>query len=80
MPECVMNEVSVTLSDPERSAYDTLRRDLVVSLKGEEIDAVNAAALSGKLCQMANGAVYGDEKRIVHIHWSRPRKLYQAES
>lgn len=76
MPECVMNEVPVTLSDPERSAYDTLRRDLVVSLKGEEIDAVNAAALSGKLCQMANGAVYGDEKRVVHIH---DRKLDALE-
>ena len=76
MPECVMNEVPVTLSDPERSAYDTLRRELVLSLKGEEIDAVNAAALSGKLCQMANGAVYGDEKRIVHIH---DRKLDALE-
>jgi SNF2 family DNA or RNA helicase len=68
MPECVMNEVPVTLSNPERSAYDTLRRELVLSLNSEEIDAVNAAALSGKLCQMANGAVYGDEKRVVQIH------------
>ena len=76
MPECVMNEVPVTLSNPERSAYDTLRRELVVSLKGEEIDAVNAAALSGKLCQMANGAVYGDEKRVIHIH---DRKLDALE-
>jgi len=76
MPECVMNEVPVTLSGPERSAYDTLRTELVLSLKGEEIDAVNAAALSGKLCQMANGAVYGDEKRIIHIH---DRKLDALE-
>ena len=76
MPECVMNEVPVTLSDPERSAYDTLRTELVLSLKGEEIDAVNAAALSGKLCQMANGAVYGEEKRVVHIH---DRKLDALE-
>jgi len=76
MPECVMNEVPVTLSDVEHSAYDTLRRELVLSLKGEEIDAVNAAALSGKLCQMANGAVYGEEKRVVHIH---DRKLDALE-
>ncbi len=68
MPECVMNEVLVMLSGPERSAYDTLRTELVLSLKDEEIDAVNAAALSGKLCQMANGAVYGEEKRVIHIH------------
>ena len=76
MPECVMNEVPVTLSGPEHSAYDKLRRELVLSLKGEEIDAVNAAALSGKLCQMANGAVYGDEKRVVQIH---DRKLDALE-
>ncbi|MGJ4850607.1 SNF2-related protein [Bacillota bacterium Meth-B3] len=68
MPECVMNKVTVTLSDPEHEVYTQMKNDLVVSLNGEEIDAVNAAALSGKLCQMANGAVYGDEKRVVHIH------------
>jgi len=68
MPECLMNEVQVTLSEEERQAYDTLRRDLVLTLKDEEIDAVNAAALSNKLCQMANGAVYGEEKRAVQLH------------
>jgi len=68
MPECVMNEVQVTLSDKEREAYDTLRRDLVLTLKDEEIDAANAAALSGKLCQMANGAIYGEDKRAIHLH------------
>ena len=76
MPECVINDVPVTLSSSERSAYDTLRRELVVSLNGEEIDAVNAAALSGKLCQMANGAVYGERGRFVHIH---DRKLDALE-
>ncbi len=68
MPECVINEVSVTLSEKERKTYDTLKKDLVVSLKGEEIDAVNAAALSNKLCQMANGAVYGEDKQVFEIH------------
>ncbi len=45
-----------------------MKQDLVLSLKGEEIDAVNAAALSNKLCQMANGAVYGEDKRVFTIH------------
>ena len=76
MPECVMNEVPVTLSGTEQEVYTQMKNDLVVSLNGEEIDAVNAAALSGKLCQMANGAVYGDEKRVVHIH---DRKLDALE-
>jgi len=76
MPECVMNEVPVTLSDEEHKAYDTIRKDLVLTLKDEEIDAVNAAALSNKLCQMANGAVYSEDKRVAHLH---DRKLDALE-
>lgn len=68
MPECVMNEVAVTLSETEEKIYHTLKQDLVLLLKDEEIDAVNAAALSNKLCQMANGAVYGEDKRVFEIH------------
>lgn len=41
---------------------------MVVSLGEEEIDAVNAAALSGKLLQMANGAVYTEDKEVIKIH------------
>ena len=76
MPECVMNEVQVTLSDEERQLYIQLKSDLVVTLDGTDIDAVNAAALSNKLCQMANGAVYGEGKRAVHLH---DRKLDALE-
>ncbi len=68
IPECVMNEIAVTLSDAERKAYDGLKKDLVLSLAGAEIDAVNAAALSGKLCQLAGGAVYGEEKQTIAFH------------
>lgn len=76
MPECVMSEVKVKLSEKEREVYDRFKRELVVSLKGEEIDAGNAAALSGKLSQMANGAVYGENKRVLPIH---ERKLDALE-
>lgn len=68
MPECIINEVLVTLSEKEQKSYDSFKKDLVLSLKGEEIDAANAAALSNKLCQMANGAVYGEDKRVFEIH------------
>lgn len=68
MPECIINEVPVALSEKEWSVYQALKEDMVVDLKDEEIDAVNAAVLSGKLLQMANGAVYNEEKDIIHIH------------
>ena len=76
MPECIINEVPVVLSEKEWSAYHDLREDMVVALKDEEIDAVNAAALSGKLLQMANGAVYNEEKEVIRIH---DRKLDALE-
>ena len=68
MPECIMNEVRVSLSEEERQKYNTLRDDLILSIGDSDIDAANAASLSNKLSQMANGAVYGDEKSVHHIH------------
>ena len=76
MPECVMNEVIVTLSDKEQKLYDSLKQDMVLSLEEKEIDAINAAALSNKLLQMSNGAVYNDDKESLHIH---DRKLDALE-
>lgn len=68
MPEMVSSEVMVHLSEPEREKYDALKRDMLVKVGTDEIDAVNAAALSGKLCQMANGAVYSDGEKVTSIH------------
>lgn len=76
MPECVMNEVIVTLSDKEQKLYNSLKQDMVLSLEENEIDAINAAALSNKLLQMSNGAVYNDDKESIHIH---DRKLDALE-
>ena len=76
MPECVMNKVSVCMNEEEKGKYETLRKEMVLSLDGTDIDAVNAAALSNKLLQMANGAVYDEDKKAVAIH---DRKLDALE-
>ena len=47
-----------------------------MSLHGEEIDAVNAASLSGKLCQLANGGIYDAEHNSLFFH---ERKLDALE-
>lgn len=41
---------------------------MVLKLEDEEIDAINAAALSNKLLQMASGAVYNENKESIQIH------------
>ena len=76
MPECVLNEILVRLSDKEKKVYDTMKRNLIISLQGQEIDAASAASLSNKLLQMANGAVYTDNGSVVNIH---DRKLDALE-
>ena len=76
LPELVINEVDVKLSEKEMKILDIMKRDLITTVKGEEITAANAAALSGKLLQMANGAVYDDQGTVLHIH---DRKLDALE-
>ena len=76
MPELVMNEISVRLSEDEWRHYQTMKEEMVLSLDGKDIDAANAAALSGKLLQMANGAIYVENGGVVPIH---DRKLDALE-
>lgn len=76
LPECVFNEVPVFMDEKETEIYDSFRADMVMSIKGKEIDAANAAVLSGKLLQMANGAVYDEDKNVHMIH---DRKLDALE-
>ena len=76
LPDLVINEIPVLLSEDERQQYEIMRSEMVLSLKGKEIDAVNAAALSNKLLQMANGAVYDGNGGVIRIH---DRKLDALE-
>lgn len=68
MPEYISSNVEVVMDEKEQKLYDQLENEMVLSIGEEELDAVNAAALNNKLLQMANGAVYGDEKKVFHIH------------
>lgn len=68
MPECVMVNHSVEMDAKERTVYDSMKKELLVDLDGEMIDAANAAVLSGKLLQMANGAIYNDQKEMKVLH------------
>lgn len=76
MPERIESEVVVALSEKERERYERMKAEMVVELGGREIDAVSAAALSNKLLQMANGAVYDEDKNIIALH---SRKLDALE-
>ena len=80
MPECVMNTVPVHMDAHEKALYETLKDELFLRILNDdgikEIDAKNASALCNKLSQMANGAVYGEEGHVAHVH---DRKLDALE-
>lgn len=68
MPKLISSEYTVRLSEKERERYDALKNDLVLALPDGEITAANAASLTNKLSQLANGAVYADDGSVTHIH------------
>lgn len=76
MPELLCTEYTVQFSDKEREKYDRLKKDLVLSTEDNEVTAANAASLSNKLSQMANGAVYSNDESVIEIH---DRKLDALE-
>lgn len=69
MPELISVPYEVSMSPKEKQVYDSLKKDLVLGLEtDQEITAANAAALSGKLTQIANGAVYQDDGEVLVVH------------
>ncbi len=76
MPELISTQLEVALSESEKKKYEELKKDLILQLPDGEITAANAASLTGKLSQMANGAVYSDDESVLEIH---QRKLDALE-
>lgn len=76
MPKLISSEYRVYLSQDEWDAYEEMKKQFILDLPDGEISAANTAALSGKLSQMANGAIYDNAGNTVLIH---DRKLDALE-
>lgn len=76
MPELISSQYEVKLSEEERLRYEELKKDLILQLPDGEVTAANAASLTGKLSQLANGAIYADTGDTIEFH---DRKLDALE-
>jgi SNF2 family DNA or RNA helicase len=76
MPELITSQYEVQLSKSEEQRYEELKADFILELPEGEITAANAASLTGKLSQLANGAIYDDNGDILEFH---DRKLDALE-
>ena len=77
LPELIMNEVEVVLEDKEVERYKDFKKEMVMTIGEEEIDAVNAASLSNKLLQLANGSIYDEDKNYHIVHDKKMEALEQ---
>ena len=69
LPDITYDTVPVQLDAKAAKAYAKLERDMVLALNDNEvIDVASAAALSNKLQQLANGAIYDENKEWHEVH------------
>lgn len=68
MPDLITSEYKVYLSEKEMKTYSDFKDKFVMDLESEEITASNAATLTTKLIQLANGAIYDDNGQVKEFH------------
>lgn len=70
LPDITYHEIPVELDAKSEKAYRELERSMVLQLPAEEeeISVTSAAALSNKLLQLANGALYDDDGQVHEVH------------
>lgn len=76
LPERIVNDVEIRLTSAEYGKYQELEKEKLLELEGQEITALSAASVWGKLLQLANGAAYDNEGNVVAFH---DRKLEALE-
>jgi SNF2 family DNA or RNA helicase len=68
MPERIDNMIKIKMPKRIQAIYDEMERDYLVQLDEDEITAASAGVVANKLLQMANGAVYDENRKVVEIH------------
>lgn len=68
LPKRVDHTIGVDLPEAVREKYEQLEKDLLLPFKDSDVVADTAAVLSNKLLQLANGAIYDEDKEVQHVH------------
>ena len=75
MPELILNELEINLDEEDQIKYKKFKKEMVMTIQEKEIDAINAASLSNKLIQLANGSIYDEDKKFYEVHNKKLDKL-----
>lgn len=77
LPERIDSYIEINLPASAMNKYKQLAKDLVLELDEDDITAANAAVLTNKLLQMANGAIYSENHEVVEIHDEKLKALFE---
>lgn len=75
MPELILNELEINLDEEDQIKYKKFKKEMIMIIQEKEIDAINAASLSNKLIQLANGSIYDEAKNFYEVHNKKLDKL-----
>ena len=75
MPELILNDLEINLDEEDQIKYKKFKKEMVMTIQEKEIDAINAASLSNKLIQLANGSIYDKDKKFYEVHNKKLDKL-----
>ena len=75
MPELILNDIEINLDEEDQTKYKKFKKEMVMTIQEKEIDAINAASLSNKLIQLANGSIYDEDKKFYEVHNKKLDKL-----
>lgn len=78
LPPVVDNFIRCQLSPAAMATYKKMEREFIAEVAGKKLTAVNAGVLDGKLLQLANGAVYHEEKKWVPFHDAKLEALEES--
>ena len=68
LPDITFNSIPVVLYSKAMKEYEELEKKMILELEDKTIDVTSAAALSNKLMQLANGAIYDENRGIHEVH------------
>lgn len=77
LPKKIDNFLTLQLANETRDQYNKLERDFLLNIEDTDITALNAATLSSKLLQLANGAIYDDEGSYQELHNTKLEALQE---
>lgn len=68
LPDIIYDDIPVILTGKAAKAYEEMERQMILDLPEGDITATSAAALTGKLLQLSNGAVYDADHAAHEVH------------